>query len=266
MTRRVRLGVLQFSPRFGAPGANLDRIDAMITASPRADLWVLPELCTTGYQFRSRAEAKALAEPLDGPSVARLRALARRRRIHLVAGFAERRGERLYNSALVISPVGLLGVYRKTHLFWREKRWFAPGDALPLFRTPWGPMGVLICYDWRFPEAARSLALRGAWLIAHPSNLVYPHAPDAMVTRALENRVWIATADRVGAEGRIPGERLRFHGMSQVVDPFGHPLVRLGRRAAGTAVVVADLALSRLKRLNALNHLFRDRRTDLYPA
>lgn len=262
MSRAIRVGVLQFFPRFGDLAGNLDRIAGLLSRR-RADLWVLPELCSTGYQFRSRAEAARLAEPADGRLSRFLGELARERNAVFVAGFAERAGKRLFNSALVVGPRGTLGVYRKVHLFHRERRIFSPGASLPVFRTPWGRLGVLICYDWRFPEAARTLALRGAGLIAHPANLVFPDAPRAMVTRSLENRVFAVTADRTGAEARIPGERLRFFGGSQVATPHGKVLFRLGREEAARTVRI-DLAGAADKRLTASNHILRDRRPAVY--
>ncbi len=258
----IRVGVLQFSPRFGDVAGNLARIAGLL-ARRRADLWVLPELCATGYQFRSRAEAARLAESTDGPFSRFLGTMARERQTVIVAGFAERAGRRLFNSALVVGPKGTLGVYRKVHLFHRERRIFSPGTSLPVFRTPLGRLGVLICYDWRFPEAARTLALKGAALIAHPANLVFSHAPDAMVTRALENRVFTVTAGRTGAEARIPGERLRFFGGSQVVTPRGRVCFRLGRQEAVRTARI-DLAEAADKRLTPLNHILRDRRPAVY--
>ena len=258
----IRVGVLQFSPHFGDVRANLARI-AELTSGRRADLWVLPELCTTGYQFRSREEVALLAEGAQGPSARFFLDLAARRRAVIVAGFAERRARRFFNSALLCGPRGILGVYRKVHLFHRERRFFEPGGRLPVFRTPVGPLGVLICYDWRFPEAARTLALRGARLIAHPSNLVFRDAPAAMVTRAIENRVFTVTADRTGTEARIRGERLRYAGGSQVVSPRGRLLFRLGREEAAR-VASLDLSEARDKRVTRVNHVLRDRRPGVY--
>ena len=255
----IRAGVLQFAPRFGDVPGNLGRIEFLIGRS-KADLWVLPELCTTGYAFRSRAEAWSMAEPLGGETERALQRLATKTKAVFVAGFCERQGRRLFNSALVLGPGGRIGVYRKAHLFGEEKRIFRPGDALDPFPTPFGPLGVLICYDWRFPEAARALAMKGALVLAHPSNLVFPHAPDAMVTRAVENRVFCVTAGRTGVE-----RGMRFHGGSQVADPEGKVLFRMGPAEEGAQVASIDPALALDKRLTPLDDIFRDRRPDLYP-
>ena len=122
----------------------------------------------------------------------------------------------------------------------------------------------MICFDWRFPETARSLALQGAEIIAHPSNLVLPHCPQAMITRCLENRVFAITADRVGDESRVPKEFLQFIGQSQVVDPDGKILVRASETEEEVCIVEIDLEKAREKFLNPKNDIFKDRRPDLY--
>src|SRR5207302_2067138 len=193
------------------------------------DLMVLPELFNTGYQFVSVDEVRALAEEIPGgPTTERLRKLAAERRTHVVAGLAERAGNRLFNSAVLVGPGGLIGVYRKTHLFFEENLFFSPGDTgFPVFDIGPARVGLMVCFDWFFPESARTLALKGAQVIAHPSNLVLPWAPEGMKIRSLENRVFSATADRVGSE-----RGLGFIGSSQVVAPNGELYFRLSRDQA----------------------------------
>src|SRR5262249_12859010 len=160
--------------RFGAPNDNVAVIENALS-STRDAVVVLPELCTTGYVFASRREAWELSEPLQGPMLSRLAALARRNRLTLCAGFAERAGRGVYNSAATFLPSGAAHVYRKAHLFDREKVTF--DVARPSFEAFRGPtrLGVMICFDWFFPEACRSLALDGARVVLHPSNLVLPY-------------------------------------------------------------------------------------------
>jgi predicted amidohydrolase len=198
----IIVAAVQTAPVFGDVTGNVERALALVPDA--CDLAVLPELCTTGYQFVSRAEARSLAETVpDGPTCARLRAFAAARGTHVVAGLAERHGEQVFNSAVLFRPDGGWGLYRKVHLFWEEKMLFDAGDrGFPVFAAAGATVGLMICFDWIFPEAARSLALAGATLICHPSNLVLPHCPDAMITRCLENRVFAVTANRVGAENR----------------------------------------------------------------
>jgi predicted amidohydrolase len=259
----VRVAIHQFAPEFVAPAVNLQRIEAALRATP-ADLWVLPELATSGYDFVDRAEASRLAEPVPGPSTERLQRVCAATGASLVVGLAERDGDALYNTAAYLGPGGLLGRYRKVHLFDREARVFAPGpDPFPVF--PWGAyrLGLMICFDWIFPEAARSLALLGADLIAHPSNLVLPYCHAAMVTRALENGVFTATANRVGTESRA-GRSLTFTGGSRIIDPRGRVLVEAGTASEETVVVDLDPAAARDKMITDHNHRLADRRPGLY--
>jgi len=204
--KTFRVAFVQGRPAFGRTEANLEK-GLALAATIHADLVVLPELWSTGYVFSSHAEVAALAE--DARTGATARALvwaARREKRHYVAGFAEVARGRYYNSAMLVGPAGVKAVYRKLHLFEREQEWFERGN-LPLEVQRVGParIGMLICYDWRFPEASRVLALRGADVIAHPSNLVYPNAQQAMLTRALENRIYVVTANRTGTEKRPGG-------------------------------------------------------------
>src|SRR6185369_5194878 len=215
----LRAGFVQGRPRFGHPDENLEH-GLALAATLDADLVVIPELWSSGYVFSSHAEVASLAEDArTGPTARALIAAARRERRHYVAGFPEAHRGRHYNSALLVGPAGIRAVYRKLHLFEREREWFSPGD-LPLAVHRVGParVGMLICFDWRFPEASRVLALQGADVIAHPSNLVFRNAQDTMRTRSFENRVFVVTANRTGTEKRAGGT-VPFTGRSQIVDP-----------------------------------------------
>jgi predicted amidohydrolase len=260
----IRVAFAQGAPRFGRTAENLER-GLALAATVDADLMVLPELWSSGYVFSSHAEVEALAEDAaSGPTARALIAAARRERRHYVAGFPERSRGRFYNSALLVGPGGVKSVYRKLHLFEREQEWFAPGN-LPwsVHRVGAARVGLMICFDWRFPEAARTLALLGADVIAHPSNLVFANAQTAMLTRSIENRVFTVTANRTGIEHRAGG-RVPFTGRSQIVAPGGEVLARAGKRETGAHAVTADLALSRDKSLTAITHLFRSRRPRFY--
>ncbi len=261
----MKVGFVQNNPLFGSITNNLARM-ASVLAEQSADLFVLPELFTTGYQFLDREEACRLAEPIpDGLTTQTLVSLARNINTTIVAGIAEREGDAVYNSALMVGPKGYLGKYQKAHLFDSEKKIFAPGTTpLEVFDTGIARVGIMICFDWRFPETARTLALKGADIIAHPANLVLEHCPEAMITRCLENRVFIVTADRVGIEERIEGQPLKFIGQSQVVTPDGDILYRASVDQEEFKVLEIDLHQARDKRINSLNHLFEDRREDLY--
>jgi len=261
----MKVGFVQNHPEFGNVQANLGRIEEML-AGKVADLFVLPELFSTGYRFKNMEEAHRYAELIPGGvTTSFLISLAKKLNTYFIAGLVEIDGDRIYNSSVIVGPEGFIGRYRKIHLFDTEKACFHTGtDAPPVFDLNGTKVGVMICFDWRFPETARSLALKGAEIIAHPSNLVLPHCPQAMITRCLENRVYAITADRVGDEKRFPGETLHFIGQSQVVDPDGNLLVRASETNEEVQIVDIDLEKARDKYLNPKNEIFKDRRSDLY--
>lgn len=258
----MRLAVVQTNPRFGEPEANV-RSALSLMESATADFYVLPELFNTGYNFVDKDEVEKLAEPVEGKTFGVLSAFAKQRAAYVVYGFAEK-AEHIFNSSVLVGPNGFIGLFRKVHLFYREHLFFAPGDlGFPVFDTPFGKVGMMICFDWIYPESARTLALRGAQLIAHPSNLVMPYCPDAMVTRCLENRVFAATANRVGRENR-GGEDLTYIGKSEIVSPRGEILKRLPDAEEAVAVVDIHLPQASIKRVNEYNDLFTGRRPDQY--
>jgi len=267
----VRAAYLQFAPSYLDVGQNLQAVDSRIQ-SIDADLIVLPELFTSGYFFHSREHLAQVAEPIpEGRSVDALRDWADSLDATLVAGLAEEEGGTFYNSAVVVRPSGTVHTYRKVHLFYEEKTLFAPGDlGFRVFEvtmrdgTPYR-LGVMVCFDWYFPEAARTLALRGADVIAHPSNLVLPHCPDSMPIRARENHVFTITANRHGQEQK-EGETLTFIGMSEVCDPSGTILQRAEQSSDEIGVVEFDPHEARDRDLNDHNDVLADRRPDTYAS
>ncbi len=174
--RRSRVAVVQFAPAPGDVEGNVARIEQEARVLPGADLIVFPELCVSGLVV-DRECAERLAESIPGPVTARLRAIAAASGAYLAAGMVERDAESglLYNSALLVGPEGVIGRYRKLHLAAEDRAWATPGaGGLPTFDIPPGRVGLLIGYDALFPEAARSLALDGADIIACPSLLNAP--------------------------------------------------------------------------------------------
>lgn len=263
MRNKIKAAYLQFGPIFGDPKGNLDSIEKAVSHL-KADLLVLPELCLTGYAFSSRKEALSLSEPLTGPSIQRLKGIARGTGIGIVAGFAEKARGRAYNSAVFIGPRDVIGVYRKSHLFFEETMFFSKGDTrFPVFKYKNARIGMMICFDWFFPESARSLAIKGADIIAHPSNLVLPWCQKAMITRSIENRVFTITANRTGSEKRS-GRSYSFTGASQITSPFGEILASSGRRAAEIKTADLDINSARDKRLNRYNSILLDIRPDSF--
>ncbi|MCB0260395.1 MAG: acyltransferase [Calditrichaeota bacterium] len=260
----LRIGYYQFRPIFGETQKNLSRIVKALSAA-EADLIVLPELPFSGYYFRDRAEVKALAEdPEKSTTVATLWSLCRERDFYLVTGFAEKQRDKYFNSALLIGPEGVVHTYRKLHLFNEEKHWFDPGDTpLEVNSVRGMNLGIMVCFDWVFPEVTRSLAVLGADIICHPSNLVLSYCQQTMLSRCLENAIYAVTANRFGVDKRPHGE-LRFTGKSQIVAPKGILLHRAPSQRRELFISEIDITQARNKQMTPLNHLFEDRRPEYY--
>ena len=263
--------VAQIDPKLGEKQRNLDVCLARLeeAAGLGASILVLPECAIPGYMWDSAEEAMPFAEEIPGPSTAALERECARLGVHVVCGLLERDGDALHNAAVLVGPDGLVGTYRKTHLpYLGVDRFVVAGDELPVFETPLGRIGVEICYDLRFPEVTRTLALRGADLVAHPTNFpVAARIQTELITvaRAAENRVYLLTANRVGKERW--GE---FCGWSQIVDPFGKRLAEAGETGETLLTAEIDLAKARDKDYVIPGiyelYLFGHRRPELYGA
>ncbi len=260
----MRIGFFQFSPRFGQPEQNLNALVAALTRV-EADLIVAPELALSGYLFTRREEVEGMAEPIPGPATDRLERAAADADCHLVIGMAECSGKELFNSAALIGPKGLIGVYRKVHLFHEEKLYFSPGNGgFFVFDISGVKVGLLVCFDHIFPEAARTLALQGAQIICHPSNLVLPEYGQLTTrVRSIENRVFWILANRCGTERR-GGKILTYTGCSQITADDGEVLVRADERGESLTVVEVDPERAKNKKVTERNDLFADRRVALY--
>lgn len=258
----MRVAVVQTSPIFGEIEANVKNALSLME-TVEADLFVLPELFNTGYNFINVEEVDRLSENTSGYTFDLIGSFAHRKSCYVVYGFVEKT-IRLYNSASLVGPYGMMGLYRKVHLFNRENLFFTPGNlGFPVFNLPIGRIGIMICFDWIYPESARTLGLKGAQVIAHPSNLVLQHCPDAMITRCLENRVFSATADRVGKEVR-GSIAFTYIGKSEIVSPQGVVLQRLGTNETGVVLADIDPQEANRKKINEYNDLFADRKGNQY--
>ena len=260
----MRIGFFQFAPRFGQVDHNLEALAAAVSGV-QADLVVAPELALSGYLFTRKREVEQMAEEVPGPATDRLTRASAEANCHVVVGLAERSGDRLYNSAVLIGPRGVLGVYRKVHLFYEEKLYFSPGDrGFPLFDIRGVKVGLLVCFDHFFPEAARTLALQGAQIICHPSNLVLPEYGQLTTrVRSIENRVFWILANRYGTERR-DGKTLTYSGCSQITADNGEILARAQAEGDSLTVVQVDPQRALDKHVTDRNDLFSDRRTELY--
>jgi predicted amidohydrolase len=268
----MRVAVHQLAPVIGDLEGNrargLEALDAAAAAGAR--VVVLPELAASGYVFRDADEARALAEPADGPTLSGWAERAAARDLVVVGGFAEDGGDgRLYNSAAVIDASGLRAVYRKAHLWDRESLVFTPGDDPPtVVDTPHGRIAVIVCYDLEFPEWVRIAAERGAELLCVPTN--WPHEPRPDGERPMEvlramvaastNRIALAVCDRCGDERGVT-----WVGGSVIAGADGWLLAGPPDQAAPALLTAdVDLAIARDKTLGPRNHALGDRRPALY--
>jgi predicted amidohydrolase len=201
---------------------NLARVlqELETAAGNGAELVVFPECALTGYCFASRDEAMGITETVPGPSTERILGEAKRLNCYAVVGMLERRGSEVFNAAAVIGPEGILGSYHKVHMpFLGIDRYNTLGDELfPVYETRFGKVGVNICFDMNFPESARSAKLRGARLLAVPTNWptgtnTYKHVVNS---RGQENHMFVVAANRVGTE-----RGFGFTGHSKIVDLWG---------------------------------------------
>ena len=269
----MRIAVGQVRISIENPDGNRAAVRELVAqaAEEGADLVVLPELVTSGYVFADAAEAHAAAETSTGPTVTLLRELSSHHGLMIIAGWCEASGSRRpYNSAALVDRGELLGAYRKTHLWDREKLIFTPGDERPpVLPTRLGSIGLLICYDLEFPELVRDLALRGAQLVAVPANwpatVVPPGERPVEVTKALAaaatNRVAVAVADRCGLERGVA-----WHGSSLICAVEGYPVA--GPAQSEQSVLLCadvDVVAASDKRLGDFNDALADRRPELYP-
>jgi len=256
------VGFIQFSPAFGNVQITLEAIGRLSSRLSGVDLLVLPELCNSGYNFLSRQQAWDFSESVDSSSFLKfLTDLCSQGNFHVVTGFNERENNRLYNTAVLIGPRGVVGVYRKLHLFQNEKEFFTPGDkGLPVFDIGKARIGMLVCFDWIFPEPWRVLALKGADVICHPSNLVLPDlAQRGVPAHALMNRVFTITANRIGTE-----HDLTFTGRSIICDTSGVVITSATEDEECVRLVEIDIAAARNKRVTTRNDVFADRRPEEY--
>ena len=258
----MKAGFIQLSPVLGDLNATMSKVRHHLDRLAAADLIVLPELCNSGYNFESPQQARETSEPVESSVFLEyLHSECKKHGRYIVTGFNERDGDRLYNSAILMGPDGVCGKYRKLHLFLNEKDIFTPGDAgLPVFDVGGCKLGLLICFDWVFPEAWRILAIKGADIVCHPSNLVIPGlAQKAIPIHALINRVYVITANRTGREGD-----LSFTGLSISAGPRGEVFCQAGPSEEETGLVEIDPAAARDKMVTPRNHLLQDRRPDEY--
>lgn len=271
---KIKVAAIQMSSEIGQHQQNVQRAKELIrqAAARGARLCVLPELALDEF-FPQWQDPKyfSYAEPLDGATVHEFQTLAKETDSYLAVPVFERSVVgNCYNTTVLIANDGsVVGVYRKNHIpFSRsyEKFYFTPGDGFPVFDSPYGKIGIITCYDRRYPESCRELVKKGAeivlipiasWAIKDTGQSELPFWEAELRTRALENQVYIVAANKSGQE-----ENLEFIGHSMIIGPDSTVLSKVGPEE--NCVVLAELDLDLLHKMRAGMFLFRDRRTDLY--
>lgn len=263
---KVSVACVQFAPVTGDKDANIEKMDAWVHQIKREhekiDLILFPELAISGYDA-SREEFLSMAETVDeGPAVAAMKKAAAQCGVYIAYGYPELAGEVMYNSMIFLGRRGeVVQNYRKIHPFADEKKWCAAGNEYKLAETDFGRVGLLICYDTSFPEAAGSLSRMGADLLAVSTNWEDPHLYDwDLVTsaRAFDNTLHLVSANRVGRD-RINV----FSGHSRILNPLGQPVSELKGAEEGYAWAVLDLEETKRLRGGYYKTLV-DRRPDTY--
>lgn len=268
---KTNIAAAQIDCVLGDPQTNLKKIISGLRRAAERDakLVMFPECALTGYAYNSLAEAIPFAEAIDGPSSEAIADACRETGTYAVAGFIESDGDRFYNAAMLVGPDGVVGSYRKVHLpFIGIDRFLTPGNReFNVFDLPFGRVGVNICYDISFPEAARVLKLMGAELIALITN--WPEAawrsPEFVAnTRALENHLFYAATDRVGTE-----RGWKFIGRSKIVDCNGDTLAEAGVEDEELLVAAIEFQQANQNRIVNVSGAYeldrlKDRRPEMY--
>jgi len=265
----MKTGYLQFKPEFGKPEVNIVKVKKLLS-DKKFDLMVLPELANSGYLFSNKEELELSSENINnGIFCNALKEICHENKSYIVSGICEKDGDKFYNSSVLICPDKKIFVYRKIHLFDNEKKWFTPGninlEVHEISGDSFGKVkiGMMICFDWIFPETARTLALKGAQIICHTSNLVMQYCQRAMFTRALENHVFTITANRIGKDIKPDGE-IYFTGESVIVNPKGEYLARGSDDSEECKIIEIDPEEALNKMVSTNNNLFDDRRKEFY--
>jgi predicted amidohydrolase len=267
----MRIAAVQMDVAFSDIEGNLSRMMAKTreTRAAGAELTIFPECALTGYCFESRDEALPYAEPIPGPSVERMAAVCAESGGYVVFGMLEKDAGRLFNALSLVGPQGLIASYRKIHLPYLGVDMYTDfGDEpFAVHEINGVKIGMNICYDGGFPESGRCLALMGADLIVLPTNWppgAEPAADYAINTRAMENTVYYAAADRVGVERGVP-----FIGKSKICDPLGKTLAFADHTYEEILYADIDVSRSRNKHLirkagvNEVNRI-ADRHPEMY--
>ncbi|MBD3229878.1 MAG: acyltransferase [Candidatus Lokiarchaeota archaeon] len=261
----LNVAAIQFNPKFLDLEANREKIKDLINRAKdkyNSKLMVLPELAFSGYNFENIEQVKKTGEEIPSSDSCRLlEELSTKKGIYIISGINETAGNNYFNSAVVFGPHGYVTKYRKIQLYAREKEFFQPGDSEPnVFDLDRYKVGIMICFDWFFPEIPRTLALKGADVICHPMNAVIPDGAYLGDTyHSKWNRIFIILSNRIGKE-----RDLQFIGRSIITNHKGNILKKASPNKEEIITATIDPKLSRNKQLNEFNDIIKDRRTNYY--
>jgi len=257
----LKVAQIQLSPRLGDLSYNIQNANDLIEKSANAKLVILPELANTGYNFIDRNHALELADTTaKSEYIEMLADNARRQQQFIISGFHELDKDELFNTSILVGPNGEFGKYRKIHLFMNEKEIFSKGNlGLPVFEMDGIKLGMLICFDYLFPEVWRIMGLKSAQIIAHPSNLVTYKAFKVVPAQAVINRFFIFTTNRIGTERDIS-----FSGRTFAVDPEGDVIAEASAKKEEILFTEIDPGLAHDKMITEKNHVLKDRFPEEY--
>lgn len=255
----INAAAIQFTVKQGDVDANLAYVRAALprVAAQEANLAVLPEMWSSGFAYKNLNELALRTQGI----VEELLELSRKLKLVIVGSMPEPNGDKVFNTIYVVDNGTLAGVYRKIHLFslLGEDRAFSGGDSWLLADTSIGKVGVIICYDLRFPELSRRLAVEGAQVICVPAQWPKPrqeHWRTLLRARAIENQLFVVSCNTCGMVGKLD-----FFGMSMIIDPKGELLGEMGEQEGE---IVAPLDLQAMSDWRAQIPCFDDRKPELY--
>lgn len=269
---KVIVAAGQMNPKLKGKDENLKKLIRMaeMAADNGVKLIAFPELALTGLMFDDLEEAFSVAEEIPGTSTEQITSACQRLDLNVVTGLIEREGGRFYNTSVLIGSDGVIGKYRKTHCSAVGiDRYVQKGNnEFEVYETRFGKVGLVICYEMRFPEIHRILALKGAEMIINITNLACNVGlechPDLLgPTRALENKVYLISASRVGSEGGFT-----FLGRSQIIDLNGKVMAEATQEKEELIQASVEPWRARDKRVEWMpeQDLFVDRRLELYKS
>jgi predicted amidohydrolase len=264
---KLNVSLAQISVAPAQPEVNLEKGEKLVAEAARrgSDLVCFPEMWTTGFQWESNRKVAREHEAV----IDRVAALAARYKVWLNGSMLalDEQG-RVSNTSILFSPSGeRAGTYRKAHLFtfFHEERHMAPGQYLTVVETPWGPTGLSVCYDIRFPELFRTYALKGAKMILAPMAFPYPrleHWKVLVRARAIENQLYMIGTNQVGSEDFGSDGSVTYFGDSVVVDPWGRTVVEASE--TDEMLLTATVNFGEVDEIRSKMHVLQDRRPELY--